>query len=183
MELSSIRNNGSNLDVSSISKSLEELNLPLRQCLDDKSIWFLTACGVNWRKDPYYLPIIWSVVVLLVVFTFYVILGLFDVISLGIETGEFTVYLLLDLGLTLQGIAAIFIIVHTRERMHQIANKIDLFVFPASRWVALNMFACFLRNLFSSSHLFECSPFPCRKYTARDISCFRGFKQFRDFGC
>jgi hypothetical protein len=47
-----MRNNGSNLDdVASISKSLEESNLPLQDCLDDKSIWFLSLCGCMGERN------------------------------------------------------------------------------------------------------------------------------------
>jgi hypothetical protein len=137
MELNSMINDGSKLEVASISKSLEASNLPLHECLDEKSIWFLTVCGLNWKKRPYYAPVIWSVVVLLCASIFYIVYGLLDVVILVIVQGSFHAYLLVYGGLTLQGIAAIFIIVHSRERMLQIVNKIDLFVFPESRRVAL----------------------------------------------
>jgi hypothetical protein len=148
MELNSMRNNGSNLDVTSISKSLEESNLPLHQCLDEKSIWFLTVCGVNWTKKPYYLPIIWYVVVLLIVFTFYIIYGPVSGIILAIQQGGFNVFILLQMGVTLQGIAAIFIVLHTRERMQQIVNKIDLFVFPETRKMSMICLLVFFATCF-----------------------------------
>jgi membrane-associated HD superfamily phosphohydrolase len=141
MELSSIINNGSNLEVSSLSKSLEDSNLPLHQCLDEKSIWFLTACGLYWTKEPYYLPIIWSVIVLLIASTFYIIYGPFDVVVLGTQQRRLNVVLLVDVGVTFQGIAMIFIVVHTRARIHQIVKKIDLFMFPECRRIA---FICLL---------------------------------------
>jgi hypothetical protein len=151
-----MRNNGSNLDVASISKSLEESNLPLQDCLDDKSIWFLTLSGLYWRKKPYYLPILWSIVVLLIVFLFYLEYGLLGVVLVGIHYGGFNFILLFELGITFQGIATIFIVVHTHGRMHQIVNKLDLFVFPESRRVTLicvfvffaTYFSCFITGWF-----------------------------------
>jgi hypothetical protein len=100
-------------------------------------MWFLTLCGVNWAKKPYYLPIIWSVVVLLSASIFYVLFGPFYPISFLIQKRRWTVLQLGEVGITFQGISAVFIIVHTRERMHQIVNKIDLSLFPASRRIAL----------------------------------------------
>jgi hypothetical protein len=137
MELNSMINNGSNLEAASISKSLEASNLPLHQCLDDKSIWFLTFCGVNWTKKPYYLPIICSVLVLLAASAFYVIMGPFSFVGTWIAYRGFNILLLIELGITLQSIATIFIVVHSRERLLQIVNKIDLFVFPESRGISL----------------------------------------------
>jgi hypothetical protein len=146
MELNSMRNNGSNLDVASISRSLEESNLPLYQCLDLKSMWFLTLCGVNWSKRPYYLPIIWSVVVLLIASFFYVFYGPVRLVLDWIF--ELSYILFIDLGVTLQSIAAIFTVVHSRERLQQIVNKIDLFVFPESRRVALICLLVFYATYF-----------------------------------
>jgi hypothetical protein len=145
MELNSMRNNGSNLDMASISKSLEESNLPLYQCLDEKSMWFLTLCGVNWSKRPYYFPIIWSVVVLLLVSYYYIRYGLVSFILFGLHSVFGT---LLYLSITLQGIASVFIIVHTRERLYQIVNKIDLFVFPESRRMAVISLLVFFATYF-----------------------------------
>jgi hypothetical protein len=148
MELNSMINNGSTFDVASISKSLEASNLPLHQCLDNKSMWFLTLCGVNWTKKPYYLPIIWSVVVLLIASIFYLLDGPLGFALLETENSGFNIYLLLEAGVTLQGIAGIFIIIHTRGRVNQIVNKIDLFVFPESRTMAFISLLVFFATYF-----------------------------------
>jgi hypothetical protein len=134
-----MRNNGSNLDdVASISKSLEESNLPLQDCLDDKSIWFLSLCGVYGRKET--LLLTYSLVCCGYTPSIYFLYGLRTYSScskfLGLRI-QFNSILLLLASIALQGIATIFIVVHTRGRMHQLVNKIDLFVFPESRRVAL----------------------------------------------
>ena len=143
MELNSLRNSSFRMDTDSITKSLEETNLPLKECMDDNSRYFLTYCGVYWSNKPFYLPIIWDIIVILFVFIFYFMEGPFY-FTYYLVTAGFDVFELFQLGFIIQGIAMIFIIIHAHQRINQTVKKADLFVFPIARRIAFLTYLIFI---------------------------------------
>jgi hypothetical protein len=143
----SLINNPVAVSPKSVTDSLEQTHLPLCQCLDTFSKWFLLCCGIYCTPAEikgsfsYICTRIWTCFVTFLALAFF---GYVCVFFFTVIIADTSALILIFLATIIQGIGILYAIYHARSRLRELVKKIDVLCFPSATRIPVACFFVFL---------------------------------------